>query len=65
MTIPSEASKRPATVRVIPGEADAWGVAIDHGDGKHDAYPVGPREAAQAEAERIRSGGSVRSPEDV
>jgi hypothetical protein len=41
MTMAAKATKRPATVRVIPWEADEWGVAIDHGDGKHDAYPIG------------------------
>jgi hypothetical protein len=62
----TERPDKPLTVRVIRWEGLAgfgWGVDIDHGDGKHDAYPVGPREAADAEAERIRSGGPARSPD--
>jgi hypothetical protein len=49
-------TKRPATAHVIPWEPDVWGVAIDRGDGKHDAYMVGPREQAEAEARRVRAG---------
>ena len=58
-------TKRPASVRVLPWEGIGWGIDIDHGDGKHDAYPVGPREAAEAEAQRIRSGGAARTREEV
>jgi hypothetical protein len=54
-------TKRAATVRVIRWEPLGWGVDIDRGNGKHTAYPVGPQEAAEAEAKRIRSGGRARS----
>jgi len=51
---------------VVRWEGFGWGVAFDHSDGKHDAYPVGPsREQAEAEALRLRSGGRPRSPRDV
>ena len=50
---------------MVPWERFGVGADVDHGDGKHDAYRVGPREAADAEAKRIRSGGPVRSPADV
>jgi hypothetical protein len=52
-------------VRVIRWEPFGWGVDIDQSNGKHRAYAVGPQEAAEAEAERIRSGGSVRTREEV
>jgi hypothetical protein len=58
-------TKRPASVRVIRWDGIGWGVDIDHGDGKHDAYPVGAQEAAEAEAQRIRSGGTPRTREEV
>jgi len=51
---------------VVRWEGFGWGVAFDHSDGKHNAYPVGPsREQAEAEALRLRSGGRPRSPRDV
>ena len=55
-------------VRVIRWEGlegFGWGVDVDHGDGKHEAYPVGAQEAAEAEAKRIRSGGTPRTREEV
>ena len=60
-----EKINRPMTVRVLPWEGGGWGVDIDCGDGKHNAYPVGAQEAAEAEAQRIRSGGAVRTREEV
>ena len=63
-----DSTKRPATVRVIRWEGLqglGWGVDIGHGDGKHDAYPVGAQDAAEAEAQRIRSGGAARTREEV
>jgi hypothetical protein len=41
-------------------QTSSGGVDIHHGDGKHDAYPAGDKEAAEAEAHRIRSGGAAR-----
>ena len=43
--------------RVIPWEHDLWGVAVDYGDGKHAAYPVGEaRAAAESEARPVEQG---------
>lgn len=50
-------TKRGRIVQVISWEGFGWGVNIDHGNGRRKAYAVGSREAAQREAERIRSGG--------
>ena len=61
----SESAKRPARVRVIPWDTLGWAVDIDQGDGKHRAYPVSAQEAAEAEAQRIRSGGIPRTREEV
>jgi len=68
MTMAKHASKRSVTVRVIRWEGlegFGWGVDIDHGNGKHDAYPVGAQGATEAEAQRIRSGGAARTREEV
>ena len=51
-------SLRAATARLIRWDGFRFGVAVDHGDGKHRAYSVGAQEAAEAEAQRIRSGAS-------
>jgi len=56
---------KPLTVRVIRWDTLGWAVDIDHGNGKHDAYPVGAQEAAEAEAQQIRSGGAPRTREEV
>jgi hypothetical protein len=58
-------SKRPASVRVIRWDPLGWAVAIDHSNGKHRAYAVGPREVAEAEAQRIRFGGTPLTREEV
>lgn len=58
-------TKGTASVRVIRWEGIGWGVDIDRGNGKHDAYPVGTQEAAEAEAQCIRSGGVARTREEV
>lgn len=42
-------------VRVLPWEGFDWGVDIDHCDGKRHAYAIRAQEAAEAEAQRIRS----------
>jgi hypothetical protein len=61
-----EMRKRPTMARVVRWVGFGWGVAFAHGDGKHDAYPVGPsREDAEVEARRLQSGGRPRSPRDV
>jgi hypothetical protein len=41
--------------RVIPWELplDTFGVAVDHVDGRHSAYVVGSKEAAEAEVRRL------------
>lgn len=52
-------------MRAIPWDELGWAVDVDHGNGKHRAYAVGPREAAEAEAQRIRSGGTPRTREEV
>jgi hypothetical protein len=54
--------KRPATVRVISWEPNVWGVAIDRGDGTHDAYMIGSHAAAKAEARRLRAGAALSVP---
>lgn len=61
----SQLTKRPTKARVVRWEGFGWGVSFHHGRGKRGAYPVGPRDAAEAEAERLRSGGLPRSPSDV
>ena len=43
-----EKINRPMTVRVLPWEGLGWGVDVDHGNGKHDAYPVGAQEAGRS-----------------
>ena len=60
-----EMRTRPTTAQVVRWEGFGWGIAFEHGDGKHDAYPVGSLEAARAEARRLGSGGRPRSPRDV
>jgi hypothetical protein len=50
---------------VIPWEESVWGVDVDHGNGKHDLYPIGPQQTAEAEAERIRSGGRLRTRKEL
>jgi hypothetical protein len=61
----AERPDKQLTVRVLPWEGVGWGVDIDHGNGKHDAYPVGGQEAAEAEAQRVRLGGAARTSEEV
>jgi hypothetical protein len=48
-----------AEVRVIRRELakDQWAVAVRYADGGKEAYPVGDRHAADAEAERLRRAG--------
>jgi hypothetical protein len=61
-------TKWPATVRVIRWEGlegFGWAVDIDHGNGKHRAYPVGAQQAAEAEAQRVRSGDTPWTREEV
>jgi hypothetical protein len=60
-----KSTKRARTVRVIPWEGLGWGIYIDHGNSRHKAYAVGPREAAEKEAQRIRSGGRARTPKQA
>jgi hypothetical protein len=57
----SAKSRRGRVVRVISWEEFGWGIDIDRGYGRHKAYAVGPREAADKEAQRIRSGGRART----
>jgi hypothetical protein len=53
--------KRPVTARVDRWQGFGWGVALDDGDRRHDAYPVGPHEVAEAEATRcLRQGARAR-----
>lgn len=54
-------TKRARTVRVISWEGVGWGIEIDRGNGRHKAYAVGSREAAEKEVQRIRSGGRART----
>jgi len=49
--------KHARTVRLISWESVGWGIEIDNGNGRHKAYAVGSREAAEQEVQRIRSGG--------
>ena len=57
MTGRKQRDKQTATARVVRWEGVGWGVTFTHADGTHDAYPVGSsREAAEAEARRLRSG---------
>jgi hypothetical protein len=58
-------AKRGLTVRVVSWNRIGWGVDIDPGNGRHKAYAVGSREAAEAEAERIRSGGRAPTRQQV
>lgn len=60
-----QSTKRGRTVSVIAWEGFGWGIDIDHGNGRHKAYPVGTREAAETEAERVRSGGRPWTREQV
>lgn len=46
---------------VMRWEGIGWGVYVDHGNGRHDHYPVGPsREAAEVEAERAQAESRAR-----
>jgi hypothetical protein len=54
-------AKRGRTVSVISWQGVGWGIDIDNGRGRHKGYAVGPREAAEKEAQRIRSGGRART----
>jgi hypothetical protein len=56
-----QVAKRGRTVSVISWQGVGWGIEIDNGRGRHKAYAVGPREAAEKEAQRIRSGGRART----
>lgn len=58
-------TKQPARPRVVRWEGFGWGVAFNRGNGKHDAYPVGSREEAETEAERLQFGARPRSPSSI
>jgi hypothetical protein len=60
-----QSTKRTRTVRVIPWEGFGWGIDIDYGNGRHKAYAVGSREAAEREAQRLRSGGRAWTRQQV
>jgi len=60
-----QSTKRTRTVHVIPWEGFGWGIDIDHGNGRHKAYAVGSRAAAEKEAQRVNSGGRAWSREQV
>ena len=57
--------KETRTIRVISWKGFGWGVDIEDRNGRHKAYAVGAREAAENEAERVRSGGRAWTREQV
>jgi hypothetical protein len=58
-------TKRARTVRVISWDGIGWGIDIDNGNGRHKAYAVGSREAAEKEVHRVRSGGRAPTRKQV
>ena len=50
---------------MISWEGFGWGVDIEYSNGRHKAYVVGPRDAAEKEAQRIRSGGRAQTRKQV
>ncbi len=57
--------KRVRTILVIAWEGVGWGIDIDNGNGRHKAYAVGSREAAEQELQRLRSGGRAPTRKQV
>lgn len=52
-------------MRVISWEGVGWGIDIEYVNGRHKAYAVGLREAAEKEVQRIRSGGRAPTRKQV